>query len=497
MSQSEELRFTPEIDLAARRLGGMVLEATDEFFAPKERLLEPSAPTFDPDGFDDRGKLMDGWETRRRRSEGHDACVVRLGVPGVIGQIIVDTTHFRGNAPDSCWLQGALTDGAAPDEVTDWFPLLGDTPLSPHGRHAFEPDRQVRVSHVRFGIVPDGGVARLRLLGRPLPDLHAAADPHGRLDLAATVNGGRAVGCSDEFFSSPHNLLMVGDARDMSDGWETRRRRGPGEDWALIELATTATIDRIEVDTTHFKGNYPDRCIIEGIHAPGAEPKQLPAEGWVELVPAAVMQPHLRHSFEVTDSPPVSHLKLRVLPDGGAARLRAFGTVDDEGWRRHGLTQLNVAHQQRAEADLLACCGSTAWARQVAAQRPFADPDHLAEVADEVWASLDDHDHLEAFAAHPRIGERSAASWSSQEQSGAASAEEHTLQALAEGNRAYEERFDHVFLIRAAGRSAEEMLEALRERLTNDPETELQVAAEEQRQITRLRLDKLLREGRP
>ena len=240
MTLSGTIGFTPEIDLAARRLGGMVLSATDEFFAPKERLLEPSDPVFDPDGFDDRGKVMDGWETRRRRSDGHDSCIIRLGAPGVISAAVVDTTHFRGNAPASCWLEGCVTDGSAPDEDADWFPLLAESALNPNAVQPLEAEEHLRATHVRFSIAPDGGVARLRLRGRPLPDLHEAADLNGRLDLAASINGGRAVAVSDEFFSSPHNLVMVGDARTMADGWETRRRRGPGEDWAIFELATTA-----------------------------------------------------------------------------------------------------------------------------------------------------------------------------------------------------------------------------------------------------------------
>jgi allantoicase len=473
----------------------MVLESTDEFFAPKERLLEPGDPTFDPDGFDDRGKLMDGWETRRRRGDGDESCVIRLGVPGVIDRIIVDTTHFRGNAPASCWLQGCITDGTAPDDGTRWSPLLGDSTLIPHSRQVFEADQRVRVTHVRFGIVPDGGVARLRLLGEPLPDLHAAADHNGRLDLAAAANGGRAVGCSDEFFSSPHNLLMVGDARNMADGWETRRRRGPGEDWALIELATTAVIDRIEIDTTHFKGNYPDRCVVEGIHAPEARPSDLPSEGWEELVPATPMEPHYRHSFEVSVGLPISHLKLRVVPDGGVARLRAFGTIDESGWCRSGLRKFNVAEYHHVEADLLACCGSRAWARQIAAQRPFDDPEDLTVTAEEVWSHLGPHDRLEALAAHRRFEGRSAEDRWSLEQSGARAAELATLQSLSESNRIYEERFGHAFLGGGCG-SPDEMLTALSERLTNDPKTELRISSEEQRQITRSRLIRLLREGR-
>jgi allantoicase len=492
--------FTSAMDLAARRLGGMVLDASDEFFAAKENLLEPSAPVFDPDAYGDRGKIMDGWESRRRRTDGVDTATIRLGVPGTISAVVVDTTHFRGNAPAACWLEGCVTETGSPDATTRWFPLLSTTPLQPDTPQQLHVAANDRVTHVRLGIVPDGGVARLRVLGHPLVDLHLAADPHGRLDLAAAINGGRAVGCSDEFFSSPHNLIMVGDSRDMSDGWETRRRRGPGEDWAILELAATGVIDRIELDTTHFKGNYPDRCIVEGIHAPGADIGTPGGEsdevGWIELVPETPMQPHARHAYDVTAPEAVSHLRLRVVPDGGVARLRAYGTVDDGGWIRHGMAHLDLADADRARADLLRCCGSTAWAEQMTRRRPFGSRGELLRQADEVWASLSTDDHLEAFAAHPRIGERSAARWSSQEQAGVDDSEQATRDALLEGNRVYEERFDHVFLICATGKSADEMLAALRQRLDNDPVTELTVAAEEQRQITHLRLDKLLRDGR-
>ncbi len=483
------------IDLAARRLGGLVLEATDEFFGPKESLLAPQPPAFDAVAYSDRGKVMDGWETRRRRDDARDSCVVRLGVPGVIATAVVDTTHFRGNAPDSCWLEGCVTDGGPPPPDATWVPLLDPTPVQPDSVQRFDLPTRVRVTHVRFGIAPDGGVARLRLLGRPLVDLHAAAFAGGYLDLAASVHGGRVVACSDAFFSAPTNLLMVGDARDMSDGWETRRRRGPGHDWVVVELATTGTLDRIEIDTTHFKGNHPDRCVVEGLHAPGAEVDELPPDGWVELVGSTPMQPHLRHVLAAADVGPVSHLRLVVVPDGGVARLRAFGTIDDSGWRRHGLDHLDAAPAAVAEADVLACCGSSAWARTLAARRPFADPEALFAAADEVWSGLDREDRLEAFGAHPRIGER-VPGWASEEQAGTATADQATLDAFVEGNRVYEERFGHVFLIRAAGRSADEMLAALQERLDNDPDTEFDIASEQQREIMHLRLDRLLRDGR-
>lgn len=500
--------FTGLIDLAARRLGGMVLGADDEFFAAKENLLDPSDPRFDPDHYGDRGKEMDGWETRRRRDlPGADRCVIRLGVAGVVEAVVVDTAFFRGNYPEAFELEGCVSEGEPPTADTVWFPLRERTELRGDALQRFEVARPLRATHVRFTIVPDGGVARLRILGRGLPDLHRAADGAGRLDLAAAANGGRAVACSDQFFSSPHNLVMVGDARSMADGWETQRRRGPGEDWAVLELAAAGVPERLEVDTTHFKGNYPDRIAIEALHAPDLVPgDDLPVDGWEPLLEPTPLQPHLRHVFDACQAVEATHLRLRVLPDGGVARLRAFGVVSEAGWRRHGLAVLDASTVEAATAALLTCCGSTRWAREVAARRPFGSPERLAEVADEVWADLDRDDVLEAFAAHPRIGERAAATreaaaagharWSAGEQAGAATAQDATRVRLTAGNQAYEQRFGHVFLIRAAGRSAEEMLAALEARLGNDPDTELQVAAEQQRQITQLRLDKLLREPR-
>jgi allantoicase len=484
------------VDLAAKRLGGMVLEADDEFFAAKENLLEPLPPAFDPLHYSDRGKVMDGWETRRKRIAGHDWCVVRLGVSGVIETAVVDTSYFRGNFPERCALEGCVSDDGPPAADAEWIPLLEETELRGDAVQRFTLSAPWRVTHVRFSIFPDGGVARLRLLGRPLVDLHRAADVTGRLDLAATVNGGRAVACSDAFFSSPHNLVSVGDGRDMSDGWETKRRRGPGEDWAVLELAAEGRVERIEVDTTNFKGNYPDRCAVEALHAPGASAGSLPDDGWVPLVAPTPLQPHARHMVDVADAPAATHLRLRIIPDGGVARLRAHGQVTDAGWEAAGLRTLNALVPALAEAALRGCCGSRAWARAVADRRPFSSREDLDRAADAVWAALDADDWHEAFAAHPRIGERSASRWSTAEQSGTAGAERETMEALAEGNRAYEERFGHVFLIRAAGRSAEEMLAALRERLGNTSEEELEVAAEQQRQIMQLRLDRLLREGR-
>ncbi|MGI9019033.1 MAG: allantoicase [Euzebya sp.] len=484
------------IDLAAKRLGGMVVAANDEFFGAKENLLEPSPAIFDPLLYTDRGKVMDGWETRRRRDEGHDWCVLRLGVPGVIQQVVVDTSHFKGNFPQACEVLGAVFDQAQdPLQVDsgDWFPLLPRTDLQGDAVQRFDVTVARRVTHVRFMIHPDGGVARLQLLGRPLVELSRVADVSGRLDLAAAVNGGMAVACSDAFFSSPTNLIMVGDARNMGDGWETRRRRGPGHDWAVLRLCTAGVVERIEIDTTHFKGNYPDRCTISAIHAPGIAPEDLPdPPQWTTLVAEQAMRPHARHVFDVEGATAMTHLRLAVIPDGGVARLRAFGRVSDEGWRLAAVSMLDAAEPAVLHQTLHGCCGSQAWVTQMMARAPFTDPDSLLRAADEVWRGLDAADHLEAFAAHPRIGDRSGPPHTLDEQQGTESADRQVLEQLHDGNVAYEKRFGHVFLIRAAGRSAQEMLAALQQRLQGDPHTELGIAAEQQRQITALRLNVLL-----
>lgn len=484
-------------DLAARRLGGMAVVANDEFFAPKENLLLPTAPVFEEDRYSDRGKEMDGWETRRRRVPGNDWCIVRLGVPGVVRRALVDTSHFRGNFPraaslEGCWLGTRASAETLTAPSVRWMPLLAETPLRGDARNEFALDADVLVSHVRLWIHPDGGVARLRLYGEAVPDLRAIAGGNGAVDLAAVVNGGRIVDCSDRFFSSPESLIAVGDSRDMHDGWETRRRRGPGHDWVIVRLAAPGDVSRVEVDTTNFKGNHPESISVEACDAPPGG--DLSQARWREIVGRVPLAPHARHPLPAAGEA-VSHVRLNVFPDGGVARLRVHGRPTDAGWRRWGVRRLDVLPAPEAEHELRACCGSRAWAAAMVGRRPFADFGTLVHAADDVWAGLDPGDRREAFAAHPRIGEGGRGPWSRQEQAGAAGAGAETLAALAEGNRAYEDRFGHVFLICAAGRSADELLAALRERLDNDPATELAVAAEEQRKITRLRLDKLMRPG--
>ncbi len=482
MTEDELAKLGPE--LAARRLGAEVLEANDEFFAPKENLLKPEAPTFDPHAYTDRGKEMDGWETRRRREPGHDWCIVRLGIPGIVQGVVVDTSFFTGNFPERCSLEGAVTsdDGFANAE---WVELVPESALEGDSRNVFRADWPLRVTHLRLNIFPDGGVARLRVHGEPVPDLRALLGPDGRGDLAAALAGGRIGGASDLFFSSPANLIAPGDPLGMHDGWETKRRRGPGHDWVVVQLAAEAEIDGIEVDTSFFKGNYPDRCSLDAAMAGRGD--------FFEVLPERKLAPNERVAFPIDPPVVATHVRLNIYPDGGVARLRLDGRVTDDGWRAFGVRWLNAQAPDAFEREVRSCCGSRAWATGMRDARPFADFDALLDASDAVWASIGPDDRREAFAAHPRIGERSGSAWADAEQSGSASASADTLAALETGNREYEERFGEVFLINATGKSADEMLEALWRRLSNDPETERREAAEQQRQITRVRLDKLVR----
>ena len=475
-------------DLAARRLGGMVLVANDEFFGPKENLLEPADPVFDPDRYTDRGKEMDGWETRRRREPGHDWCIVRLGIPGVVRGLMVDTSFFRGNYPDRCSLEGAAVDG---DEVegAEWFDLLPESALEGDAINRFEIASPYGVTHARLNIFPDGGVARLRVLGEPLPDLRTLADPAGRTELAGSLSGGLVLDASDLFFSPPHNLIAPGDSHGMRDGWETRRRRGEGHDWVVLRLAAEAEIERVEVDTSNFKGNHPDSCSLDARVGPegAGEPE------WYEALPRRRLGPHRRFAFPIDPSVPASHVRLNIHPDGGVARLRLYGRVTDDGWRGFGVRWMNAKTPEAFEERVLPCCGSRAWAVALRERRPFVNFEGLLQSSDDAWAGITAEDRLEAFATHPRIGEPGGSAWSAGEQAGAVGVGDEVRRALLEGNREYEERFGHVFLIDATGRSAEEMLDALRRRLGNDADTELAEASEQQRRITRLRLEKLVR----
>ncbi len=326
------------VDLAARRVGGRAVVANDEFFAPKDNLLKPGRGMFIEGKYTDRGKWMDGWETRRRRTPGHDWCIVRLGVPGVIRAVTVDTNHFRGNHPEACSLDAIALPGvpaakALRELQQGWAEILPRSPLKGHAENELEVRTLLRATHVRLNIYPDGGVARLRVWGEPRPDWAriGATGGRGPLDLVAVRHGGVPLAASDEFFSEPVNLIMPDRPADMGDGWETRRRRGPGHDWVVLRLGRRGVIERIEIDTTHFKGNYPESCSLEGCDAPGLPGATFPGDDarWRDLLPRTKLKGHTRHRFEVAGAArvPVTHVRLNIFPDGGVARLRLWGRV--------------------------------------------------------------------------------------------------------------------------------------------------------------------------
>lgn len=326
--------FTEYIDLAAERLGGRVLAANDEFFAPKENLLKASAPVWIEEKYTDAGKWMDGWETRRRRTPGYDWCIVKLGLPGVIRGLVVDTSYFKGNFPEHCELEACALNGEPglaqlEDRKTKWNTLLKKSPLAGDARNPFPIAPSGRVTHLRFKIYPDGGVARLRVHGEVVPEWPALNRAGGVIDLAAVEHGGWVIVSSDMFFGSRNNLILPGRSTGMHNGWETRRRRGPGHDWCIVRLGAPGKISRIEVDTSYFKGNFPESCSLEVCAAPRdlVDPGALDVLPWKEILARTKLRADSLHIYEkeLLHAGEVTHARFHIYPDGGVARLRIFG----------------------------------------------------------------------------------------------------------------------------------------------------------------------------
>ena len=335
--------FTHLIDLAAERFGGKVLWCTDDFFAEKENLIKPSKPVFIADKYTDRGKWMDGWESRRKRTPGHDEAVIQLGAAGVIKGFDVDTAHFLGNQPQACSIEACY----APDgnwEGADWVEVLPRTILHPGSQHLVEANTQPATrqlaTHVKLHIYPDGGVARIRVYGEPQRDW-SIVSPTELVDLAAAQNGALAIQCNDMFFSHMNNLLMPGRGVNMGDGWETKRNRTPdNRDWVIVRLAHKGVIKKALIDTCHFKGNYPDTFILEGtsIEAPvpsthrvdpQAELASIANAKWNTIIERTKLQADHEHLFEETVhcADPITHVRLSIFPDGGVSRMRLWGNI--------------------------------------------------------------------------------------------------------------------------------------------------------------------------
>ncbi|MGJ8662440.1 MAG: allantoicase [Marinicella sp.] len=318
--------FTQLIDLAAERVGGLVLDTSDDFFAEKENLIKAGRGIFIEDKYTDRGKWMDGWESRRKRVSGHDWCTLKLGLRGVIHGVDIDTNHFLGNHPPHASLEAACVEHSP--EEQDWIEILPKSSLDPGSQNLFEIGSTEEWTHLRLHIYPDGGVARLKVYGEVRPDWNRVAKDQV-IDLVAVENGGRVISCNDMFFSSKDNLIMPGRGINMGDGWETKRRRGPGHDWSILKLGHAGIIDLIEVDTHHFKGNYPDRCSLESAYAPAATDDELQELDWAQLLPETKLSAHDQHYFDqqLLHHKPVSHIRFNIFPDGGISRLRLNGKL--------------------------------------------------------------------------------------------------------------------------------------------------------------------------
>ncbi len=331
MSSSDLPEFARDaVNLASAGLGATALSATDDFFADVARMLADTPALFYPDRYDDNGKWMDGWESRRRRGPGHDHAIVRLAAPGAIRGVDVDTSHFTGNYPPACSLEACAVEGD-PDAGTAWTEIVPMTPLGPSAHHFLPVAADAVWSHVRLHIYPDGGVARLRVYGTPHID--PVAQRGRTLDLASGLNGGRIIAWSDAHYGALHRVLTPGRGRDMGDGWETRRRRTPGNDWLIVALGARGIVEAVELDTAHYKGNFPESFSILaadlGTAGAGLTDSVVTSSMfWPELIgPQKLGADAIHSSDHVISLGPVTHARLNIFPDGGVSLLRLFGKL--------------------------------------------------------------------------------------------------------------------------------------------------------------------------
>lgn len=362
------------MDLASRWLGGSVVAASDESFGDKEHLLTPAAAVFEPGRYGNRGEIVDGWETRRRREPGHDWALIRLGTPGTISSVTVDTSFFTGNYPEHAAIEACGREGyPSPDELNepaaDWAEIVSRSQLRGDAQNTFAVSDPRRFTHVRLSIFPDGGVARVRVHGRVVPD------PRGlerlTIDLASQEYGGAVVASSDDFYTAAQTLNRPDRARSMGEGWETRRRRDDGNDFAVFQLGLAGQIRRLIVDTAHFRYNA-----SASVAAYGCGQYPAPATGslaWRPLLDRTRLQPDTRHVFAVDHDQPVAAVRLDAFPDGGLSRVRVIGGIDAAARRKAGYHWFNSLPLSQA-VHCLASAGIPAEiAAEVAGQRPLPD----------------------------------------------------------------------------------------------------------------------------
>jgi allantoicase len=314
------------VNLASTRMGTKIHSVSDDFFAEAPRMLADTVPVFVPDKFDDHGKWMDGWESRRRRHGGHDWCILHLGETGIIRLVDINTAHFTGNYPPGAMLEAAYSADGNIDKA-GWKTVIDETKLGSDAHHLLSANDVGPVNIVRLNIYPDGGIARLRLFGDVQRDWSDQGEASA--ELSALRAGGCILGYNDAHYGDVNALISEGRGLTMGDGWETRRRREPGHDWIVVRLGTAGKISDIEVDTAHFKGNYPDRFSIQAALIEGDVDLDA-AEHWPKLMGEKSLLADNIHKFgnaDVNDVGPVNVVRLNIFPDGGVSRLRLFGKV--------------------------------------------------------------------------------------------------------------------------------------------------------------------------
>jgi allantoicase len=330
MNKKKNIFLNGLIDLAQSRLGTKVVYKSDEFFAAAKRIINPWPPVFKEGVFDKHGKWMDGWETRRKRSKGHDYLILKLGKPGKINKVDIDTSYFNGNQPSKVSLEACFCKKKIPDKNHKWSSILKKKTTSPNSHHFFKINNKSIFTHVKLNIYPDGGVARLRIYGSM--EVKKNFDKK-IINLTSVLNGATPIACNNEHFGRAENILAPGSGKNMGDGWETRRSRGKNFDWLIIKCAAVGKISTIQIDTHHFKGNYPDKCSLQASYVKGKVKSDTivsKSKKWKLLLNKVKLHAHKKQNFKnnLMKNKKINYIRINIFPDGGISRIRAFGKVD-------------------------------------------------------------------------------------------------------------------------------------------------------------------------
>ncbi len=315
-------------NLASPKIGTKIIGVSDDFFGAASRMLDDKEPVFIKDKYDEHGKWMDGWESKRRRDGGNDWAILELGSPGIISEVNIDTSFFTGNFPPFASIEGLYSD-KKPTKDSKWFEILSKSSLKGDSSNKFKIQSKSKINYIKLQIFPDGGVARLRLLGEVKLNWDSN-NKNGLIELSSLKLGGSIVAFNNAHYGDVSALLSDGRGKTMGDGWETRRRREPGHDWIIIKLATEGLIKQIEIDTAHFKGNYPDQASVQVSNFD--EGKNLEeiindSQNWSYILNKTKLRADNIHNYEIDNKSTegITYVRLNIYPDGGVSRLRVFG----------------------------------------------------------------------------------------------------------------------------------------------------------------------------